>query len=125
MRQISDMIAFLIVAHQVQGGRGIENGFGQNAGEQEPHLVKGQSRRFVLEFHSQADQKMMDQRHEHQMVLPAQPTAGVIMVEAEFAFAFFKDNFDGPPQPAQPNQRQQGDIGRGVAEVELASMAAA
>ncbi len=62
MRQISDMIAFLIVAHQVQGGRGIENGFGQNAGEQEPDLVNGQSWGFVFEFDSQAHQKMMGQQ---------------------------------------------------------------
>ena len=61
MRQISDMIAFLIVANQAQGGRGIENRFGQNTGQQEPHLVNGQSWGFVFEFDSQAHQEMMGQ----------------------------------------------------------------
>jgi hypothetical protein len=63
------MVAFLIILHHAQSGRRIKNGFGQNAGEQEP------------------DQKMMGQGNEQQMVMPAQPTAGFIMVQAEFAFA--------------------------------------
>src|SRR5688572_13351461 len=103
MREISDMIAFLIVAHQAQSGWGIENRFGQNAGEQEPDLINGQSRGDVLEFHSQTDQEMMSQRNEQHMVMPTQPTAGFIMVEAEFAFAFFKNDFDRPTHAAETN----------------------
>jgi hypothetical protein len=37
---------------------------------------------------------MMSQANEQQMVMPAQPAVRFIVVEAEFAFAFFKDNFE-------------------------------
>src|SRR5688572_9162427 len=119
MRQISRKVAFLVVLDQVQGGSRIKNGFGQNAGEQEPDLVEGQSRRFVFEFQSQVDQKMMSQGNQQHMVMPAQPTAGFIMIEAEFPFTFFKDDFDRPAQPAETNQLQQGGLNRGIAKVEL------
>jgi hypothetical protein len=36
---------------------------------------------------------MMSQRHEQDVVMPAQPTASFILVETEFALTFFKDNF--------------------------------
>lgn len=94
MRQISSIVTFLIVLHHPQSGSRIKHWFGQNAGEQEPHLVEGQSWRIVLEFQSQPNQKMMGQGYEQHMVKPAQPTASFIMVKAEFAFAFFKDHFD-------------------------------
>src|SRR5688572_25704274 len=119
MRQISSIVAFLVVADHAQGGGRVKDRFGQDAGEQQPHLVEGQSRRFVLEFQSQADQKVMSQGDKQQMMMPAQPAAGFIMVEAEFSFAFFKDDFDRPAQPTETNQLQQGSIGGGVAEVEL------
>ena len=119
MRQISDMIAFLVVPNQAQGGCGIENGFGQNAGEQEPHLVNRQSRGDVLKFHAQTDQEMMGQGNEQDMVMPTQPTAGFIMVEADFTFAFFKNDFDRPTHAAETNQVKQGGVCRRVAEVEL------
>ena len=119
MRQISRKVPFLVVADQPQGGGRIKARFGQNAGKQEPELVKGQSRSFVLEFQAQVDQKMMSQRNQQHMVMPAQPTAGFIMVEAQFPFTFFKDGLDRPAQTAKTDQFQQGSVSRGIAEVEL------
>ena len=119
MGHISDVIAFLVVLNHAQGGCGIEGGFWQNTGEQKPNLIDRQSGSFVFEIYSQAYQEVMSQRYEQHMVVPAQPTAGFIVVETDFAFAFFEDDFDGPTHAADAHQFKQGDVYRGITEVEL------
>src|SRR4030067_22299 len=119
MRDISDMIAFLVIAHHAQSGGSIEGRFWQNTGEQQPNLIHRQSGRFVFELYSQPNQEVMSQRYEQHMVMPAQPTAGFIVIETDLAFAFFKDDFDGPTHAAYAHQVEQGAFSRGVAEVEL------
>jgi hypothetical protein len=37
---------------------------------------------------------VMGQRYEQQMMMPAQPTAGFIVIETDFTFAFFEDDLD-------------------------------
>jgi hypothetical protein len=44
------------------------------------------------------------------MMLPTQPTAGFIMVETDFTFAFFKNDLDGPTHAAEVHQFQHGDV---------------
>src|SRR6476620_4911138 len=61
----------------------------------------------------------MSQRDKQKMVMPAQPTAGFIMVKTDFAFSFFKDEFNRPTQAADAQQSKQGDVGGGIAEVKL------
>ena len=61
----------------------------------------------------------MGQGYEQQMMMPAQPTAGFIVIETDFPFAFFKDDLDRPAHSADAHQVQQVDVCRGVAEVEL------
>src|SRR5512136_933295 len=53
------------------------------------------------------------------MMMPAQPTARFIVVETDFALAFFEDDLDRPTHAADANQFEQGDVCRGIAEVEL------
>jgi len=94
MRQISDVIAFLVIANHAQSCGSIKNRFWQNAGEQQPNLIEGQGGSFVLELNSQAYQEVMSQGYKQHMVMPTQPTAGFIVIETDLAFAFFKDDFD-------------------------------
>jgi hypothetical protein len=94
MGQISDVITFLVIANHAQSCGSIKNWFGKNAGEQQPNLIDGQSGGLVFEQNSQTYQEVMSQGYKQHMVMPAQPTAGFIVIETDLAFAFFKDDFD-------------------------------
>src|SRR3972149_9437632 len=62
---------------------------------------------------------MMSQSHQQHMMMPAKPATHFVMVETDFAFGFFKNDFDGPTHAADTHKLDQRGIGRGVAEVEL------
>src|SRR3989337_3642167 len=61
----------------------------------------------------------MSQGYKQHMMMPAQPTAGFIVVESDFALAFFEDDRDRPTHAADAHQIQQREVCRGVAEVDL------
>src|SRR5205814_6674243 len=96
MRDIGGKVSFLIIRDPFQGRQSIQNWLGQNADDQQPHLVNGQSRGLFLEQATYPDQEEMGERGEEHVMMPAQPTAGFIVVEAHLAFAFFKESLNGP-----------------------------
>ena len=95
MGQISDVIACLVVAHHAQSGSGIEERFGQDAGEQEADLIDGQCRSLAVKADSETYQEVMSQGNQQHMMMPAQPTACFAVVKTDFALAFFEDNLNG------------------------------
>ena len=119
MREISDIISFLVILHPVQGSRDVKNRFRQYTGKQKPDLINSQSRSLFLKTDPQTDQEMMSQRDQQHMVMPTQPTAHFVMVKTDFAFGFFENGFDRPTHAADADELDQGCIGRSIAEVKL------
>src|SRR5688500_19346616 len=62
---------------------------------------------------------MVCQRDEQPMVMPTQPTAQFVVVEADFAFGFLKNDFNRPTHPTDAHQFEQGNADGRIAEVEL------
>jgi hypothetical protein len=62
---------------------------------------------------------MMSQSDQQHMMMPSKPAAQFVMIETDFAFGFFKNDFNGPTYPADEHELDQGCIGRGIAEAEL------
>jgi hypothetical protein len=73
----------------------------------------------IVENDTQTDQEMMSQSDQQHMMMPAKPTAHFVMIETDFAFGFFKNDFNGPTHAADAHQLDQGCIGRGIAEAGL------
>jgi len=57
---------------------------------------------FELDAH--ADQEEMRQETVCHLMMPATPGARLVMIHADFAFAFFDGRFNGPPQAGQSHQ---------------------
>ena len=110
------MVATLIVAHDAQGRLGIENGFGQDGGQQGTDLTDGQSRCQVLQLDAQADQEMVGQDRKSHMVVPTKPTAQFVVVEADLSFAFLEEDLNRPAQAAKTDQLCNGQVSRAITE---------
>src|SRR5690242_1136269 len=98
MRQIGNVVPFLIVQDTFQGSESVENGLGQGANDENTHLVNGQGGSLFVKQKPQVNQEKVGKSNQGHMMMPAQPRAGLIMVETDLAFAFFDEGFDGPTQ---------------------------
>src|SRR5258708_8967815 len=119
MRQIGNIVAFLIVQDTFQGGESIENGLGQDTNDEYTHLVNGEGRSLFMKQKSQANQEKVGESNKGHVMMPSQPRAGLIMVETDLAFAFFDEGFDGPTQTAEAHKLSQRCGDGGITEVEL------
>ncbi len=61
----------------------------------------------------------MSQRDQQYLVMPPQPAAHLIMIQADFAFRFFEKGFDRPSHPADPDELDHWCSGRNITEVIL------
>src|SRR5260370_6287766 len=113
MRQIGNVVPFLIVQDTFQGSDSVENGLGQDANDACTHLVEGQGRRLYVKQKPQANQEKVGESNKGHVMMPSQPRAGLIMVETDLAFALFDEGFDGPTQTAEAYKLSQrcGDGG--------------
>src|SRR5712692_8599903 len=108
-----------MVPDELQGSGSIQNGLGQNTDNQHPHLVNGQSRGLLLEKEPQPDKEEMSKSGKEHVMMPTQPTACFIVVEADLAFAFFKEGFNGPTQTTEADELSYRRGAGRIAEVEL------
>src|SRR6266508_3898377 len=61
MGAISDIIAFLVIAHSLQRGKWIKNWHWQYTREQKANLIHSESRSKLLEANPQTNQEVMSQ----------------------------------------------------------------
>jgi len=69
---------------------------------------------FELDAH--ADQEEMRQETVCHLMMPATPGARLVMIHADFAFAFFDGRFNGPPQAGQSHQLYLSAGGRRITQ---------
>jgi hypothetical protein len=53
------------------------------------------------------------------MMMPAQPTAKLIIAQAQFLFAILETTLDGPTQATDPDKSRQRGVGGRIAEIIL------
>ena len=62
---------------------------------------------------------MMRHSYQRHMMMPTQPTANFVVVETDFTFGFFVNDFDGPTHTANTYKFDQGSVNGSIAKVEL------
>src|SRR5712691_8645486 len=62
---------------------------------------------------------MMGQQTQGHMMMPAQPTPHLVMVQAQPSFALLEGRFDGPPHASDPDQRGHWCVGWRIAKVDF------
>jgi len=60
---------------------------------------------------------MMRQQHQDHVVVPATPTAGLVVIQSDLALAFFKGHLYRPPHATEPEQFPDAEIGGGIAQI--------
>ena len=94
------MITALAVLNDIESEFGVEVRFGQGGLEQQDRLLQSQVGSLVLEADLETNQQEMGQDTKGHVVMPAGPTVGLVVAQAEFLLAVFKAGFDGPAHPA-------------------------
>src|SRR5262245_17615469 len=70
-------------------------------------------------FHLQPEmyQKMMSQKGQRHMMMPATPGSGLVMIHPQFALGFLNRRFDRPAQSCLPNQIGLRDLHWRIAQI--------
>src|SRR5262245_39341246 len=70
-------------------------------------------------FHLQPEmyQKMMSQKGQRHMMMPAAPGSGLVMIHPQFALAFLNRRFDWPSQSCLANQIGLRNLCRRIAQI--------
>ena len=117
MGKLGSVISALIITNQSNGGWDIEFRHRQYAQQQQTDLISGESRGPFFEKEPHSDQEMMSQESKQHRMVPAQPTAQFVMVEADLDLIGPEKNFDRPAHAADPHQFSRVKLSWRIAEV--------
>ena len=90
MGYIGCMVSLLPIVDDIESPLGVEFRLGKYTGKQEACLWQSQSRSLVSQSKLEPHQKEVGQNAQSHMMMPAKPTAHLIVSHAEALFAIFK-----------------------------------
>ena len=93
---MSSIITPLSVLHNIESKVSVELRIGQDGLEQQDGLGQSQVGGVLLEPQLQTDQEEMRQEAQSHVMMPACPTASLIVVQTNFLFGFLEAGLDRP-----------------------------
>ena len=117
MRKIGGIIAALIITDHANGIGDLQSRYRQHAHQEQTDLGNRQVRCSFFEKYAHADEEEMSDKGEEHVVMPIQPAAQFVVVEADFDLGGPEDDLDRSAHAAETNQFARVHVGRGVGEV--------